>query len=196
LYATPSHPGDQQSQAGKEEVEVLYEITAAEDVGIRKAAEARQQNKQIRQISSKRFDRSKTDLEIHLEGMRAEFAAAQLLGAELNWELLVGGDKNRGDITLPDNRTASVKFRQKKGWDFALQSSDPREFKEDIGILVYPHATHFRGLDICRWISRGDFLRLAEVRNYGYGDRLVVSPNFMSPIEELIGQIRLAGSGI
>ena len=60
---------------GKEEVEVLYEITAAEDVGIRKAAEARQRNKQIRQISSKRFDLSKTDLEIHLEGMRAEFAA-------------------------------------------------------------------------------------------------------------------------
>lgn len=171
---------------------MLYEITAAEDVEIREKATARQRNKENYQVASKRFDPNKSDLQIHLEGMRAEFATARLLGAKLHWELLVGGDQNNGDITLPDGRTVSVKFRKKKGWDFALQSKNLQEFKEDIGILVYPHDNHFRGLDICRWITREDFVRFCEVKNYGYGDRLVVGPSFMSPIEDLVSEIRSA----
>jgi hypothetical protein len=170
---------------------VLYEITAAEDVEIRGKAEERQLNKESRNVQSKRFDPSKSDLQIHLEGMRAEFAAARLLGASLNWELLTGGDKNKGDLTLSDGRTASVKFRKKRGWDFALQSANPDEFKEDIGILVYPSDKHFRALDIFGWISREDFIKNSKIRDYKYGDRLIVGPAGMNPTASLIEQLRL-----
>ena len=169
---------------------MLYEITAAEDLGIRKKAEERQLNKEARQVTSKIFDPSKSDLQIHLEGMRAEFAAAKLLGASLNWELLIGGDNNRGDLTLSDGRSVSVKFRKKRGWDFALYSANPDEFKEDIGVLVYPSDTHYRALDVFGWITREDFLKNSTVRNYKYGDRLIVGPTLMSPILRLIAELK------
>lgn len=168
---------------------MLYEATAEEDAEIRKKAEERQLNKEARQVTSKIFDPSKSDLQIHLEGMRAEFAAAKLLGASLNWELLIGGDNNRGDLTLSDGRSVSVKFRKKRGWDFALYSANPDEFKEDIGVLVYPSETHYRALDVFGWISRDEFLKVSKVRDYKYGNRLVVGPSQMRPISDLINSI-------
>lgn len=167
----------------------MYEITAAEDVEIRKKAEERQLNKEARRVSSKRFDPSKSDLQIHLEGMRAEFAASQILESSLNWELLIGGDKNRGDLTLSDGRSVSVKFRKKRGWDFALQSANPNEFKEDLGVLVYPSDTHSRALDVFGWITRDEFLKVSKIRDYKYGNRLVVGPSQMRPISDLINSI-------
>jgi hypothetical protein len=168
---------------------MLYEISPEEEELVVTRAKERQANKEARNVVSKRFDPSKSDYQIHLEGMRAEFAAAKVLDANLNWELLVGGDNNNGDLSLKDGRTVSVKFRKREGWDFALQSENPNEFKEDIGVLVYPSNTHFRALNVCRWISREEFQQKSTKANYGYGPRLKISPTQMNPIKSLLVEI-------
>lgn len=168
---------------------MLYEITAADDEWIQNQARERQRNKEERNIASQRFDPNKSDYEIHLEGMRAEFAVAQLLNGTLNWKLLIGGDRNIGDLLLPDGRSVSVKFRKRKGWHFALQSDNPKDFREDIGVLVYPSNSHLLGLNICRWTSRENFLALCHTTDYGYGPRLVIEPSLMLPIESLLENV-------
>jgi len=172
---------------------MLYEISPEEDQLIEAKAKERQANKEAHNVTTKLFDPSKSDYQIHLEGMRAEFAAAKILDAELNWQLLVGGDKNAGDLRIKDGRTVSVKFRKKQGWDFALKSADPKDFREELGVLVYPSSTHFKALNVDRWISREEFLQKSTMANYGYGDRLKVSPAKMRPIESLLEEIKLSG---
>jgi len=175
---------------------LVYEITAAADTEIRRKAAERQANKDAHQIQSKRFDPRRSDLEIHIEGMRAEYACSQVLNANLEWAITLGGDNNTGDLTLIDGRSVSVKFRRVKGWDFALQSSSPNEFKEDIGILTYPSPTHFRAIKIHGWATRDEFLNNYHIANYGYGDRAALAPDYFKPIYELIKELKYTNASV
>tara|TARA_Y100001963_G_scaffold96552_1_gene132935 strand:+ start:1178 stop:1741 length:564 start_codon:yes stop_codon:yes gene_type:complete len=167
---------------------IYYKFSSLESYTVRLLAEARQANKERYGIASKRFDDQKSDLEIHIMGMRAEYAVAAALGAKPRWELSLGGDSNSGDLVLPDGRSCSVKYRNRQGWDFALQSDDKSSFREDIGVLVYPGDK--KGILLLRgWLTRDEFLDRAKVVNYGHGPRAVVSPEEMSPFSSLLEEI-------
>jgi len=164
---------------------VLYEFSPAESYIVTEFAKLRQENKERFRVSSKRFDPQKGDLEIHLLGMRAEYAVSVALGGIPQWQLARGGDSNKGDIVLPNGKTCSVKYRNKAGWDFALQSENKNSFQEDIGVLVYPSARE-RTLSLFSWITKKEFMEKSTLVDYGYGPRAVVSPSQMHPFIEIL----------
>lgn len=167
--------------------EFVYELSALEEYTIGLMARSRQENKEKNNIKSKRFDNRRSDLQIHLMGMRAEYAVAACLGALPRWELSLGGDSNGGDIVLRDGRTCSVKYRNRRGWDFALQSGDPAHFREDLGVLVYPAGSR-HGLLLHGWVTREYFIENVSFADYGYGNRAMISPGQMTDFGSLFSQ--------
>jgi hypothetical protein len=130
----------------------------------------------------------KSSLEIHYEGIVAELAVARLLGLDINRHIFDrGGDNQAPDLVLPDGRTIEVKFRGRKGDDFALRNTNRDSFKADLGVLVWPHDEE--SVEIAGYITRDDFVANCVTVNYirkRGGDRLAVSSSHLRPFSELL----------
>jgi len=125
----------------------------------------------------------KPHIQSHYEGALGEVAAGKYLGLPPNMGISLRGDGKKGDLIFPNGETIQVKARHTLGWDFALNTTDPHEFKDDFGILAYPSN---RSILLAGYITRAEFLRVAYVTNYTYGYRLVAPMEAFSPIEELL----------
>ena len=155
-------------------------------------AQERNGPKVRRGVPNYRIHPTKSDLQTHYEGCRAEYAVAKVLNGSADWTCSLHGDDGMPDIDLPDGTTVQVKYRRKRGWDFALLGDDYEEFTSDIGILVWPangddvRSTSHQSVDIVGYITREQFEKRAIIKNYGYGARLVVEANQLEPIEALV----------
>lgn len=133
---------------------------------------------------AKGFDGVKTSYEAHLAGLLGEFAAARVLGVDIDRTIYGhGGDGHRGDLTLLSGETVEVKTRGKRGFAFALGSLDSTEFKAKYGVLVWPAHTQKLEpcwMDVVGWISRGEFLARMRAVNFGYGPRLCVEAAYFN----------------
>lgn len=135
---------------------------------------------------SRRFSYRKSDLQIHLEGVTGEYVVSKSLCLPYDPRPLPGGDKGQPDLVLPSGRTVQIKYREKKGWDFALNGVNPEDFKADLGVLVYPDDL---GAEVVGWITREDFERGARIENYlgkPGGERLACGPDAFRQYEELL----------
>lgn len=124
-------------------------------------------------------------VECHILGLKAEYSVAKLLGLSLDSSISLHGDNHNGDIVLPNDKVVEVKYRNRKGWDFALTTDDKREFKSDIGVLCYPGDSPEK-IEVHGWISRDNFFLYCEKRNYSYGPRLVVRADYFKNMSLLI----------
>lgn len=156
-------------------------IGDAEMAGLRLLAKGRHLPKERAEVVSRHM--TGDGLEVHVQGLLGEYAVAKALNILLDIALHLCGDDKR-DLHLPDGRSLQVKYRSRKGFDFALLSTDPREFAADIGVLVWPAVG---GCDIVGCISRAKFLRVARIADYGHGERLVASAGYFTPLEVALG---------
>lgn len=129
----------------------------------------------------------------HYEGLRAEYAVAKLFNIPLDESISLSGDDGT-DLTLPDGRTVQVKYRGRRGWDYALPSANPEDFTTDIGILVWPceDPDDTEDVDVVGWVTRDLFCGLAsEVNYFGKpgGERLALGSALMSSIESLLEEV-------
>jgi len=157
-------------------------ITDPEMRAIRLLAKGRCEPKERRHVPGHTFN--KGALEAHIEGMKAEYAVAKALNILPDIALYLHGD-DKCDLRLTDGRTLQVKYRDRRGWDYALTTDDPAEFVADIGVLCWPIKD---GVDIVGCISRDKFLKVAQVVDYGHGKRLAASPKHFTPIEVIFGR--------
>lgn len=125
----------------------------------------------------------KLPLQAHYEGALGEVAAGKYLGLPPNMEISLRGDGKKGDLIFHNGETIQVKARKEIGWDFALNTTNPHEFKDDFGILAYPSNG---SVLLAGYITRAEFLRVSYVTNYSYGNRLVAPREAFSPIGELL----------
>jgi hypothetical protein len=126
---------------------------------------------------------SPPSFERHLLGVSCELAVAKLFDIDIDRDIN-DGDKNKGDLILPDGKTIQVKGRLKIGWDYAVRT-DKEDFKSDFGVLCWP--IPMRDQIIVRgWISKDEFAEKSIIKNYSYGDRKVVESKHFHPIKDLI----------
>jgi len=159
-------------------------ITEAEMRGIRLLAEGRYNPKKERGMYDR--DMGNDGFDANVQGLLGEYAVAKALNITLDISLTMRGDDRR-DLHLSDGRGIQVKYRNKKGYDYALRSTDPAEFATEIGVLVWPAEG---GAEIVGCISRQKFLQVAKVADYGYGKRLVAGPEHFTPIEVALEHCR------
>jgi hypothetical protein len=126
----------------------------------------------------------------HLMGLRAEYAVAKLLGLGVDKVLRPRGDNNAPDLVLPDGRAVSVKGRSKVGYAYALRSTNPKEFGTGVGVLVWPERNgRDDAVDVVGWVSRREFIALAEIQDFTYGPRLTIEGYQMHPMPQLILEV-------
>jgi len=165
-----------------------WEVEACEEI-----ARRRNNPKSAAGIRSS-YNKSFSDLDNHIEAVKAEYAVAKALGLELNFEFYgVAGDGGQNDLLFPgDGGSISVKYRRQRGHDFALDSNTPFDFKDDVGVLVWPTEDAAPNtFDIVGWISKEQFRNrdVYRMKNFTHGWRAVVEAHHMRPIEELITRI-------
>jgi hypothetical protein len=121
--------------------------------------------------------------ESHFLGVVGEAAVSLFFGVRLNREF------HNGDRHAPDVVTGGIGIEVKTS-KYApphLKFNDMKEFPTSSNIAVMVHAdSDKRVATLWGWIDRRRFAEDAEVRNYGYGRRLVMTPPF-NDMYELYG---------
>ncbi len=156
-----------------------------------KAAEQRQQAKNVSVARDKRSDRSLDNVEMHYIGIKGECAVARVLCVPVDLNAYASGDLTK-DLTY-QGMTIEVKTLQ--DW---LIFNDMSHFGSDVAILVNPCGTEtderirhkrahcYRNVAVIGTISRENFARVAFSKDFGYGTRLCVKADQLEPIETFI----------
>lgn len=162
---------------------VYVTLTPSEMHLSKRAAVARQRNKDESRAANNRKASDRDDTETHLVGLRAEIAVANLMNAAPDTSLVPGSDGGV-DLVLRDGRTVQVKCRRPHPTQprhFALLSTDLSEFRANIGVLVY-ETNSPRTFEIVGWITRERFAEIAVPMQFGpLGMRLAVPREKMEP---------------
>jgi hypothetical protein len=124
----------------------------------------------------KRVDKARDNFQLAREGLTGEWAVSKYLDLPVNTEIYLGGDKGydfeyRG--LKVDVKTTRAKF---------LLFTKLSNFKADAAILVRYHKDFI--VEIVGAVTRDDFIKHSQIKNLGYGDHHVMTPEQLTPIEE------------
>lgn len=160
---------------------VVVELNDDDMAAISAIAHGRNSAKEAAGVRSKKFDASKGEEEAHLIGVMGEYAVAKYLGLNIDRVVTLHGDGGR-DLTALDCLSIEVKTRNRRGFDFAMNSARTSDIKWDVGVLAYKTGSNV--IEIAGWISKVSFLSRCTVENYGYGDRLKVGPEQLFALDD------------
>lgn len=122
---------------------------------------------------------NQSDFAIAYTGMLGEVAVSRVLGTAVNAEVLVAGD---GGIDMEmDGQTIQVKTSSHPQARY-LVFNDEKDFATDWAIscaVQWPASVEIKG-----FIGRERFLKVAEWKDLGFGMRLVVANDQLTPIEQ------------
>jgi len=162
---------------------MIYTFTP-EDLEIAaKLAHLRNDRKERLKIKSKKFDPAKSEYDAHYHGILGELGAARALGLAIDTRELLSGD-NGIDLEAA-GLSIEIRYRTRRGWDFALNGGNISFLKSDVGILVWP-GEEPETIELVGWTSRIHLLGVGEIMNFGYGDRLVLEQHKMLPMSKLM----------
>jgi hypothetical protein len=170
---------------------ILVDLNEDEMQYVTGLAHDRNEEKKQRLVKSKKYASHRSDFDIHFDSARARMAIAKLLGLDMDESADVHGRRGRPDFTLRNGLTLEVHYRSQLNWDYALSSSDVKDFRADVGVLVWP-GTSRSNVRLVGWTSKINFVMRSIVKDYGYGPRLALQAKNTFPIETLL---RLARSG-
>ena len=164
--------------------DVAVTLTTAEVARVSKFANDLCDYKRSIGVKSKNFDKGRiSDYSLTVFGVLGEVAVAKYLGVPVDYDFYPGTDGGK-DLEYA-GRIIQIKTATKRT---DLIFDDLNDFQADIAILV----KHLGGnrdtvetdprFGIVGWIERDDFMKSYQVKNYGFGDRAMVTERFLSPI--------------
>lgn len=132
----------------------------------------------------------------HLMGVRSELAVAAVLGGKMNTDVFFkgdgrgAGDGDKGDVTIGGTGVC-VKFRTEAGMDFALHDTNWMNFRDALGILVWPFQEqspdgHHSAFELVGWCTRKQFKNEHEILRFGRFKRAGIRWKNMRPMPSLI----------
>ena len=147
---------------------------------VKRIASARNDPKESAGVKSKKI-RNVSEEQAHIDGIAAEVAVARYFNVEPDMSSGLKGD-NGYDLVIFGLK-CEVKCRERFGYDFALMTANPNEFKADVGILVYRMAadTYY----LYGAIRKESLLEKGEKKNYGHGERWIVSPRYFTGVDAI-----------
>jgi len=155
---------------------VKVELTDDEVNRVREIASIRDSNK--KGFSSTRHWTGKEST--HFVGLLGEMAFAKYTGLDLddtNYRY-----KGDGGIDFAKDVTCQVKTTNYKNPSILCFYDHLNDFTADYAVLTYRESNNV--IWLCGWISRHDFEMAAHIRNFGYGDRLVMRDHDLEPMWE------------
>lgn len=158
------------------------EFTATDLIDIATAAESRSGNKLKNNVRSKKYDVKQSEFALHYHGMMGEWAVSKATGCDLDMTVHARGDD--GVDAVVNGWACHIKTTTYGGGnpDFLLDSMDC--FTAEVGILA--QIVSPVKVNLCGCIGKGNFVRLHTLKDYGYGQRLVVKASQMTPFNALL----------
>jgi hypothetical protein len=138
---------------------------------LRELTDAIQSHKESRGIKTKKIDPNFSDWDVQFIGLKGEAGVAKFLGCKIDRRVMDGGDDGRDLKWL--GRTIQVKTSRPRR-DQDLIVTDSASLKTDVMILAVTDI-ETPAIRLMGWIPTVDFLMLAEIHDYGYGDRMRLS---------------------
>jgi hypothetical protein len=156
---------------------MIYFLTSLDTYEIAWAAADRCKYKQDQGlVNYKRVDKKRDNFQLAREGLTGEWAVSKYLDIPVNTENYLGGDPG-WDFEYQGLRV-DVKTTRAKFLLFTKLSN----FKADAAILVRYHQDFI--VEIVGAVTRDDFIKHSQIKNLGYGDNHVMTPEQLTPIEE------------
>ena len=140
---------------------IRRELTDEEMDTARRITRDRQENKREHNVTSQKVDDSQGEDEVVLVGTMGEIACAHEFDMQINGTISASGDGG-WDIRMGD-LTAEVKTRRGGGKDFAMYD-DSTDIDAELAILCWQAV---RQVVIVGWLSRAEWLMLAETLHFG-----------------------------
>ena len=139
-------------------------------------------------VRDKKFDRTNSSHGVSLIGIMGEIAGCRALRTEPNLEVWIGGDDGR------DCQAFGLSWQIKTSSLRALILNSADDFVADAALLVRHLAGKHEVADdptfeIIGGVSRKRFLREHFLHNYGYGERLVMNADALTPLQKLLGVV-------
>lgn len=117
---------------------VCYALTQDDVEEAWELARGRNDRKESKKVRSKKIDDKRSEIAPHYAGAIGEIAAARVFNTDTDWGFWDHGDGGDPDIMLRYDINAQIKFRTKRRYEFALNTTNPGDLKANIGILVVP----------------------------------------------------------
>lgn len=159
----------------------IYEFDAFDLLEITLFAERQHSFKVATNATTQRFDKNKTEFELHYIGAMAEKCVSTVWSVPMDRTIHLGGD-NGTDVTI-NNWTCEIKAHAYTGPGLEFFITDMSRFKADVLIGVQILSPVRVKLVGC--ISRAYFDKSRFSKDYDYGDRCAVSAAKLSPVEYL-----------
>lgn len=144
--------------------------------------------KRALKVSSKKYDKNKTEFELHYIGAMGEWAVRKIYPtAKLDFDVYDVGD-NGIDLII-NGWSCQVKTFAYQGSNIEFFLDDMSEFKANVCIgaqVLSPIQVKILGC-----ISRKRFMNNAKEKDYGYGTRLCVPNSLLSSVQTLINTNRI-----
>lgn len=141
---------------------------------VKRVAHQRNDIKEAHQIKA-RYQMNREMIASHIMGVAAEYAVAKAFNVEIDYRWGLRGDL--GYDLIINRWRCDVKCSPRVGYDFVLNATNPHTFGADYGILAYQE-----GADcyfIYGVISKERIITKGRIRDFGYGPRWCVSPEFL-----------------
>jgi len=144
--------------------------------------------KQANGGQDKWFDVANTSMNVQIVGKLGEVVAGVALGCPPSFDIYSGGDDGC------DLAAWGLSWQVKTSSRSELIFDDASKFSADAAVLVMHCATKLLVVDDPRFevlggISRSRFMSRCVVKDYGYGDRLVVGSESLTPLDAIGGMI-------
>lgn len=130
-------------------------------------------------VKSKRYDPGKSEFDLHYLGLSAELAFCRITGLLPDFRVFLSGD-NGHDFALPDGRTIELKYRTKRGSDFALVEPRLESMRADIGVLMWTSASG-DGYEFVGWTDKEHARQVGMVKRLKRDRFLVRWQDLKSP---------------
>jgi hypothetical protein len=153
----------------------------AEMKALRDLTDAIQSLKESRGIQTKKIDPNYSDWDVQFIGLKGEAGAAKFLGCKIDRRVMDGGDDGR-DLRW-QGRTIQVKTSRPRN-EQDLIVTDSASLKTDLMFLAVTDI-ETPAIRLMGWIPTVEFLMLAEIQNYGYGDRMRLPASKLNPPDTL-----------
>lgn len=144
-------------------------------------AERQRVVKRAANIKSRKYDKNKTEYELHYIGALGELAIRKATGSKMDTNVYSIGDQ--GIDMVVNGVSAQIKTFAYGGKTLDFFIDDMEQFKAPVCIgvqLLSPVRLRIMG-----YIGVDRFERIASHKNYGYGSRLCVPDSELKPLSEL-----------
>lgn len=167
---------------------IIIEFTEEEFTELKKKSEQRVENNKQRNSQDKKINAQRTGAQIDFDGVKAEGAFLKMLNLPFRY-ISVNQPTLGWQFQMNGNRI-KVYFSTHKGGNLIVNSVN--DFRSDM--TVYTEYNEERSVRIVGWITREEFIKSHQKRNFGYGLHCYMPPHELQDIEKLKSRLTLGGT--